>query len=734
MNRRIFLGSVAGTPAGLWLSLATPALSAPAATGSLRDDFVHPLAQYKTRPLWFWNATPTPEKTAEIMQGSVTSGYGGFGILPCQKSPEFMTPEFLAQYRLAVEKASQLGMKMCLYDEYWFPSGSAGGALEKQFPEALSQRLDMRAVDVKGPSPYRETAPPGRLMSAVAMNAKTLQRVNLTPRVQGGSLDWQVPAGDWKIMFFTCVVDGARHLVDYLEPESVKKYVSLTYEKYYAALSAHFGKTIDSAFYDEPTMYWVKGGRSWTPAFNEKFRRLHRWDPAPYYPALWFDIGPETAAARNALFGFRAELYASGFMKTLNDWCRAHQISLTGHQDQEEVVNPVGICGDLMKAFRHQDIPGIDQISAYGRASKAYKIVSSAANNYDRPLVMSECYGAMKNLPVANLYKEAMDQFAKGINWMVPHAVWYDPASVRFPEELSFRSPVYGPALPAYNDYMARLQRILQHGRHVADIAVLYPIATLQAGYRFDVGAPNQGGVTPPEADYMDVGEMLALKVRRDFTFLHPEVLTEKCEVRGAALHLNNAVNAEDYRVFVMPGSRAIHWSSLEIIRRFFERGGTVIATTRLPEQSAEFGKDDRVKRAILAMFERPSGALPDGKWTLRRNSRGGRAYFLPHPSAESLRAILEEALPDGDVVFAEAIAVSGGNLSYIHKNVEGREVYFFANSSETPVDCHVRLRGRPALEEWNPHTGDVRTATEAGAGLHLALPPVESRFFVGSP
>src|ERR1039458_8083170 len=82
-------------------------------------------------------------------------------------------------------------------------------------------------------------------MSAVAMNTKTLQRVNLTPRVQSGSLAWQVPAGDWKIMFFTCVVDGNRGLVDYLEPDSVKKYVLLTYEKYYGALSAHFGKTLE---------------------------------------------------------------------------------------------------------------------------------------------------------------------------------------------------------------------------------------------------------------------------------------------------------------------------------------------------------------------------------------------------------------------------------------------------------------------------------------------------------
>ncbi len=40
-----------------------------------------------------------------------------------------------------------------------------------------------------------------------------------------------------------------------------------------------------------------------------------RWHSRP----LWLDIGPETAAARNALFGMRAELYSTGFPKTIND-------------------------------------------------------------------------------------------------------------------------------------------------------------------------------------------------------------------------------------------------------------------------------------------------------------------------------------------------------------------------------------------------------------------------------
>ena len=47
----------------------------------------------------------------------------------------------------------------------------------------------------------------------------------------------------------------------------------------------------------------------------------------------------------------------------------------------------------------------------------------------------------------------------------------------------------------------------------------------------------------------MDVGERLSLDVRRDFTFLHPEVLDAKCTVDGPTLRLNNRVNHEQYRV-----------------------------------------------------------------------------------------------------------------------------------------------------------------------------------------
>jgi len=102
--------------------------------------------------LWFWNGKLDAEKTQGMVAACKAAGYYGMGILPCNgMGVDFMSPEFLKQYKVAVDEAGRLGMKMCLYDEFWFPSGSAGGLLAKTSPEALGKRLDMLATDVAGP-------------------------------------------------------------------------------------------------------------------------------------------------------------------------------------------------------------------------------------------------------------------------------------------------------------------------------------------------------------------------------------------------------------------------------------------------------------------------------------------------------------------------------------------------------------------------------------------------------
>ena len=436
------------------------------------------------------------------------------------------------------------------------------------------------------------------------MNTATKQRVDLTTKVSGGAIAWDVPAGSWKIMTFVCVLDGDPN-VDYLDPEQCAKFVGMVYQPYYDKFGKDFGATIGGAFYDEPTLYRAQG-RTWTDRYNEKFQAAHGFSPTAYYPALWYDIGPETAAARNYLFGFRAELYATGFVKTIQDWCTAHGgLHLLGHQDQENIKNPVGVSGDLMKSYRDQDVPGIDKIGWDNDPEAYYKIVSSVSNNWDKAQAMTETYGAMGNLSWDRLYAIVMEQYAKGINNFVQHGVWYNLDNITYLPELSYRNPLYAEGLPEYNTYLGRLNVLLQApGRHVADIAVLYPISTLQAGFRFDGPiSPYSGGVSIPEADYIHLGELLSTKVCRDFTYLHPDILDERCAVQDDTLKLANKINFEDYKVVIVPGHKTIRWSNLQKIKEFYEHGGKVIATGQLPDQSAEFGHDADVVATIRALF-----------------------------------------------------------------------------------------------------------------------------------
>jgi hypothetical protein len=309
---------------------------------------------------------------------------------------------------------------------------------------------------------------------------------------------------------------------------------------------------------------------------------------------------------------------------------------------------------------------------------------------------------------------------------------------VTFLPELSWRNKLYADGLPQYNKYMSRLNLMLQnHGRHVADIAVLYPIATLQAGHRLDgpLGF-YKGGATIPEADYVDVGELLATQLARDYTFIHPEVLDEKCRLEKDSLVLDNKINREEFKVLIVPGHKTIAWSNLKRIEQFYDNGGKVIATGTLPSKSAEFGRDADVQGTIAALFaDGKNPAQNNNGPRVTKNASGGTAVFLPQATADSLRKALDDALAVYDVEFEP-----GKELRYIHKVVGGKHVFFFANLQKQPINGRVRLRdGKENVEAWNPHTGKISKLPHARAKegasdvteFTLELAPIESIFVV---
>jgi hypothetical protein len=708
----------------------------------VKSDFVNPPLKFRSRPLWFWNNTAVTAAgvEAELQGNRDRSGYGGLAPLPfgAKFTPKYLSEEYFDLYGVAVNKARELGMFLTIYDEYGFPSGSGGAGngdgiprFKNKYPDATLRRLDKHEDTVTGPASYSKPLPSGTLMSLVAMNTVTKERVDLTGKVSGGAISWRVPSGTWKIMTFVCVLDGDPN-VDYLDPNQVAKYIRLVYQPYYDRFAKDFGATISGAFYDEPTLYRAQG-RVWTDAFNAKFQAAHGFSPTRYYPALWYDIGPETQAARNYLFGFRSELYAIGYMKTVQDWCIAHgRIPLLGHQDQENVKNPVGVSGDLMKSCRYQDVPGIDKIGWDNDPEAYYKIVSSVAYNWDKAQVMTETYGAMGNLSWDQLYSIVMEQYAKGINNFVQHGVWYNLSNITYLPELSHRNPRYADGLAAYNTYIGRLNVLLQDsGRHVADIAVLYPISTLQAGYHFDGPlSPYSGGVNIPEADYVYLGELLATRVCRDFTFLHPDALDERCSVKGDLLKLNNKINREEYKVFILPGHRTIRWSNLKKIKQFYDNGGRVIATGQLPCKSAEFGHDADVVAAIKAMFPKVNQQILATASTEWRESGAYEAAKAIDGARDTRWAPSDEQSKDWwlEVDFGINQTFNSTLINEAFNRVTAYSIQYWNGSAWTPCASGTSL-GTNKVDKFNPVTASrLRLAIGSVSAGKLSICEFEVR------
>jgi hypothetical protein len=547
-------------------------------------------------------------------------------------------------------------------------------------------------------------------------------------------------------------------IADYLDASAMDAFISMSYQKVYDHVGEFFGKQIKFSFWDEPAMHPIDG-RMWTPSYNKNFEKAYGYSPMKYYPALWYNIGPQTAAARNALWGFRAHLFSENFVGRIEAFCEAHGMKAGGHWDQEEVVNPVPVNGDFIKLFEHEGVPGVDDIYFLGRSNPGYKIVTSAASNWDKPVVFAETYAAYGGVDEKTAYRVAMDQHAMGVNLQVTSGGLWRAAFA-----------------PQLNRFLGRMGYLLQHGRHVADVAVLYPIASLQTAFKFDGGQNNQsggeirkasvdavvsareGGITPPEIDYQDIGEALFHGMRVDYTYLHPEVLVSKCTVEDKRLVLNNKEDREEYRVLFVPGGDTLSVAAAAKIKEFYDKGGVVIATHQLPMKSAEFGKDKEIQKMVADVFglsvddpptadlQRAMSGRLIGFYWVKPNAAGGQAYFLPQPEPWVLQWAMNRVLPVRDVNIQQPMPLLkkgldyDGALTYIHKVKNGQDIYFFANSTEKPVDTKVVLRGKKALTIWDPQTGDSRPAelTSGDASgqpvttVHLTMPPVTALFYVG--
>lgn len=626
--------------------------------------------------------------------------------------PAYLSKEHFDRLRTILAYSKERGRKVVFYDEVGYPSGIANYSAPQKHLRRLLEKAEEIIV---GPKQIKKQIPDnGIIMAVVAMNTKTLRRIDLTPLInKENSIEWKVPKGEWKIMIFNCVTavpSGGeldyRASVDYLDTEASQWFVDKVYEPHVSEIGEYFGNTLIQTFFDDVGIFDEE--RTWTDKFNEKFKQYIGFNPATYYPALWENIGVETDAARAAFFDTRAELLADGFPKVVSDWGVKNKIDVSGHCPGNYDPQPVDMNGDPFKFYRDVPVPMVDVIFAYPTGRDGFKLISDGADYYDKPVVAGEVFSNFAPAGRKEGYRRIMELYIRGINRMQGSGL---PIKDIIGEKTSF------------SEWMGRCCMMLQGGRRVSEIGIFYPIADLMSFYTFDAPEFTKemrwGTFVPYDNDFLAVGEMLAGEAHRDFTFIHPDfLLSDKMKINGSALELENKVNSQTYKVLILPGQTVISLKALQKIKAYYDNGGVVIATSLLPSKAAELTgneketliNDRKVREIISEMFGIDSSKpMPEGVSEIKANKNNGRTVFIRKPDGKLLAETLEKLDISADVMFEgnPSPTSGGGMFSYIHKQKDNQDIYYFANSSDDMVETFAEVKGKINPELWNPETGE---------------------------
>ncbi|HEV2124113.1 MAG TPA: hypothetical protein VGW38_15225, partial [Chloroflexota bacterium] len=430
------------------------------AIDSLFADLINPHLDYAPIPFWFWNDDLDPSELRRQLHAFREGGFGGVVIHPrigLSARIGYLTDAYFRLVRLVVDECAALGLRVILYDEGSYPSGSACGRVVAANPDFAAHALVSVRKDFSGPwrGYWRPTAGRSlvnRLVGVVLARTSggviDPETVQLLPVEERGLVRLDLADGAWRAIACFDVPSGghirgvlpeqddgstlAPAAGDLLNPEAVATFVRLTHDAYARALGPHLGTTVVAMFTDEPSPLG-RGSRrdAWpyTPGFETSLAAKLGWSLSrvqAWLPALWQDYGSETAAFRHAYTRAVQERLLDVFYRAQAEWCAQHGIALTGHPAESNDM-------DSLASFQWpgQDmvwryvVPGDDTALA-GPHSVAPKAATSAARAGGRRRIGTELFGAYGWPLSLDEAKWLLDwHLVRGNNLFMPHALFY---------------------------------------------------------------------------------------------------------------------------------------------------------------------------------------------------------------------------------------------------------------------------------------------------------------------
>jgi hypothetical protein len=506
--------------------------------------------------------------------------------------------------------------------------------------------------------------------------------IDLRGRVKDGGLEWTAPPGRWGLHSVRSRVEPWS--LDPMNLASGPGIIEKFFQPFEDRNPGEAGRGLDFFFSDE--LGFGVEGHLWTDRFAEEFRRRKGYDLVPELPALFVDVGPRTPKVRLDYRDVMVALSEEGYFRPVFEWHQERgMIYGCDHGGRGRDVTEFG---DYFRTQRWNQGPGADQPRLGKDVIKA-KVASSIGHLYERPRVWLEGYHSSGwGTTSAQVADATFANFAMGFNLLTLHGLYYSTHGGWWewaPPGNHFHMP-YWSHMGELLHTTERLSYLLSQGRHRCDVAVMYPVAPMEA---------DMDGAASVEAAF-GLGEHL-YRQGIDFDFMDFESLA-RAETHGRALH----VSGETYRVLVLPSMRAVRHSTLRKAVELQRAGGLVVILGAPPEASDRVGRDDPEVAALVAELR------------TRATDSSGVVALVDSTFERDYR----------------------GPGSILHRRIGPRDVYMVYGA---PKGTEVTFRATGRVELWDPWTGRTRTLpilaqTATATTLRLPLTETEPQLVVFQP
>lgn len=456
----------------------------------LWKEIMEPPGEFSPVPFWFFNDEPDEARIRLQLEDFVAKGIHAFVLHPRIGIPEhipYLSSEYFDAIRFIVKTASELDMKVVLYDEGMYPSGSAHGMVVRENPEFASKGITVvkaagELTEAGIQTDNRESLCGWTLAgNGEAMNGQTLAgNREIVARLKDGSLlVYGFTGGTIRGIHFgeDDGEDRAPKSADILNPEAVRAFIRLTHERYYEELKEYFGTTVCGFFTDEPCALGRNASdyREWVPGLEVEIREAGG-DPAELAALFENQENPTTRIYHRLIKRHLRET----FYRPLSDWCEVHGIALMGHPAESDDIEE--------ELYFH--VPGQDLIlrrvepmtgGLSGKDSVQGKLTADIARLLGCRKNMNECFGVCSRDGIPWYFtggdmKWYIDWLGiRGVNLFVPHAFYYSIAGKRKEERPPDVGPmnIWWPHYRYFSDYMKRISWLMTDSKDYASVAVL---------------------------------------------------------------------------------------------------------------------------------------------------------------------------------------------------------------------------------------------------------------------